>query len=497
MAHNDLPDEFIIASDGYGTLQRIDVNNNYNYVSIPFLYWLNAYHVDYDRTDGVIYWVNGNNQIYSGSIFGENGTVLYFNAISQMYGIAVDSISRLLFYTDFGNDIIAAISLKDFLQKTVISSGLINPRAIVTDPISGTIYWVDSGRPAKIEKSNYDGTNRQEVVNTGLTTPYGLDVDINGGVLYWCESDTFKIEKANVDGSNRFLLYQEQVSTSGCSIALYQSYLYFTIWRIRNSIMRIGTDGSGLISVAPSALVYPMGIHVNLNLSIGSNGCSNGSGGCSHFCFPLPGGSNVCACPDVMTLQSDGKTCENDNIPNNFILIIDSSNRSISRMDIDNYKYISIPIQIGSSPYAIDYDPDAAEMIWSDVDHSQINSGSIYGNNQTKWRDVVINGIAVDVTSRLLFYTDSVRNIIAVISLDTDLHRTIISDDLNTPHAIVTDPTNGTIYWSSRNKIEKSNYDGTSRQELINTGFNDHVDLAVDIICKIISFYHRFKRPFT
>ncbi|KAK3579903.1 hypothetical protein CHS0354_031421 [Potamilus streckersoni] len=490
-----LYDVILVAYSGYGAMHLMDIKNNYSFVNIPLQNRDNIYDIDYDPTSDVIYSVNGNRHIISRLIFGSNETTLRsLNGIAQTYGIALDSISRLLFYTDMGNDIIAAISLDGSLQKTIISSGLVNPRAIVTDPINGTIYWVDSGSPAKIEKSNYDGTNRQEVVNTGLSTPYGLDVDFNAGVLYWCDISTpLKIEGANVNGSNRYLIYQEQVTTYSCSIALYQSYIYFT-WLYRYAVMRIGTDGSGLISFATTALMYPRAIHVNIDGRTGVNGCSNGGGGCSHFCFPLPDGSNLCACPDLMALQPDGVTCKFDNLPDNFLLITDGSKRSIYRMDLDNYSYVSIPLQNSSNPYAIDYDPNAAVMFWTDGNLGQINSGSIYGNNQTTLQGfknyAVLSGIAVDLTSRIMFYIDSRRSTIGVISLDEDLNKTVISNDLNSPQAIVTDPINGTIYWSSLNKIEKSNYDGTNREEVINTGLDVSVDLTVDINVGVMYWCH-------
>ena len=52
-------------------------------------------------------------------------------------GIAVDSISRLLFYTDTGFNIIALMTLDGSEQSVVINSGLDEPRAIVLDPVDG------------------------------------------------------------------------------------------------------------------------------------------------------------------------------------------------------------------------------------------------------------------------------------------------------------------------------------------------------------------------
>ncbi|KAL3837631.1 hypothetical protein ACJMK2_022977 [Sinanodonta woodiana] len=292
----------------------MNINTNYSNVYIGFSNWIYSTAIDYDPVDHVMYWVSSygitNNRISSGALFGNSEmTVRSLNDHVQTGGITVDSISRLLFYTDWGNHMIVALHIEDSFQKTVISSGLFNPRAVVSDPINGTIYWADSGSPAKIEKSDYDGTNRHELVNTGLSYPYGLALDINDGVLYWCEIGTFTIERVNVDGSNRSLIYKEQISLEGCSIAVYHSYLYYTTWGNRHGLMRIGTDGRGLICVASSAYILTQAIHVHIHGRLVTNGCSNVRGGCSHLCFPLPGGNTECACPDLMTLQGDRKTC--------------------------------------------------------------------------------------------------------------------------------------------------------------------------------------------
>ena len=52
-------------------------------------------------------------------------------------GLAVDSISRLLVYTDAGTDTINLLSLDGTKQKVVINSGLDQPRAIELDPLNG------------------------------------------------------------------------------------------------------------------------------------------------------------------------------------------------------------------------------------------------------------------------------------------------------------------------------------------------------------------------
>ena len=52
-------------------------------------------------------------------------------------GLAVDPVSRLIFYTDAGNDVIAMMTMATFALKTVINSSLDKPRAIVLDTADG------------------------------------------------------------------------------------------------------------------------------------------------------------------------------------------------------------------------------------------------------------------------------------------------------------------------------------------------------------------------
>lgn len=52
-------------------------------------------------------------------------------------GISVDPVSRLVFYTDTGYNVIALITIDGAYSKTVINQNLDEPRAIVTNPQTG------------------------------------------------------------------------------------------------------------------------------------------------------------------------------------------------------------------------------------------------------------------------------------------------------------------------------------------------------------------------
>ena len=42
------------------------------------------------------------------------------------------------------------------------------------------MYWTDWGLSPKIEKANYDGTNRQTIISSGLGFPNAIALDISG-----------------------------------------------------------------------------------------------------------------------------------------------------------------------------------------------------------------------------------------------------------------------------------------------------------------------------
>lgn len=209
-------------------------------------------------------------------------------------GIAVDHISRLLFYTDTLKETITLMTLDGLHEKVVINSGLDQPRAIELDPINGMIYWTNWGIQPNIEKSNYDGTNRQTIISSGLGYPNGLALDLHRGKVYWTDETNFKIEGADVNGTGRHTVYDDPQSQV-FGIAYFQDYLYFTDWH-KTSLMKIPAAGGTPVSVGPPGFGRLNDIHVHKSNpgSPGTNGCSGGHVGCNGICIPTANGGTKC-----------------------------------------------------------------------------------------------------------------------------------------------------------------------------------------------------------
>lgn len=68
--------------------------------------------------------------------------------------------------------------------------------------------------------------------------------------------------------------------------------------------------------------------------------------------------------------------------PDFFLLMTDTKNRSIYRMDLNSYSYEVVPLHNHDNPISIDFDSQNQDIYWTDVGSNQIRSASITGSNE-------------------------------------------------------------------------------------------------------------------
>lgn len=108
--------------------------------------------------------------------------------------VAVDWISRNIYWTDSANDEISASSIDEGLRRSIIVGDLINPRGIAVHPGRGLLFWSDWNRDApKIESAGMDGSDRKILVDTNIELPNSLVVDYETSTLCWADAGTHKI----------------------------------------------------------------------------------------------------------------------------------------------------------------------------------------------------------------------------------------------------------------------------------------------------------------
>ncbi|XP_060603980.1 low-density lipoprotein receptor-related protein 4-like isoform X2 [Ruditapes philippinarum] len=234
---------------------------------------------------------------------------------------AIDYPSGNLYYTanptsQTGFVGIGVISTNS-LHKRVLLAGS-KPRDIVLDSEEGLMFWTDHGyNPPYVARANMDGTDVKQIINNGLVWPNGLAIDTKANVLYITDGKTNIIYKCSYHGvcTNHF-------TDSGShlmDITLLGDYMYYTA-RNRPYISKLSkTNPSSVIKVGykpelgrlDSLALYSSMLEPSQSAACSEN---NGRGPCSTFCLPKNTGYK-CACEDNVALRSDGKTCENVELP--------------------------------------------------------------------------------------------------------------------------------------------------------------------------------------
>lgn len=78
-------------------------------------------------------------------------------------------------------------------QMPIVQSNVKNPDGIAVDWIYNHLYWTDAGYD-KIEVTNYDGTMRKTLIQSGLDEPRAIVVDpISGYVVLYLDLNWKKI----------------------------------------------------------------------------------------------------------------------------------------------------------------------------------------------------------------------------------------------------------------------------------------------------------------
>ncbi|XP_059146364.1 low-density lipoprotein receptor-related protein 4-like [Physella acuta] len=255
-------DNFLVFCDVYtGLLVRMDLNT-YSYTSIVPNTSPNPVAITFDPNDKMIYFsevYSTSSEIRSSNHRGTDiRTVLPPQTGTVIDGLAIDKNRNTIFFTDAGNKRIVAMA-PDGMGIRIVATNVAQPRALALDKNAGVVYWTDWGTVPRIEKANYDGTNRQTVASTGLVYPNGLALDVGAGLLYFCDAGTKTIEVMKTDGSNRKVLYMDN-GAHFFGITLTSRYIFYSDWN-KQGIMRLNRDGTNQTPAGPESFTKINGIY--------------------------------------------------------------------------------------------------------------------------------------------------------------------------------------------------------------------------------------------
>lgn len=96
------------------------------------------------------------------------------------------------------------------------------------------MYWANGGEEPKIERADLDGSNRRIIVSN-VTRPTGLTIDFSLGLIFWVDAENKVIESAHLNGTNRRTVATELPKPF--ALTQYKDFIYWADWKL-SSIYR-------------------------------------------------------------------------------------------------------------------------------------------------------------------------------------------------------------------------------------------------------------------
>ncbi|XP_067287104.1 nidogen-1-like isoform X2 [Pseudorasbora parva] len=219
--------------------------------------------VAFDCVEQMVYWSDITQPAISraAAMKGGQTSVIINRDLGSPEGLAVDPVSRRLFWTDSVLDRIEVSQLDGSDRRLLFDSDLINPRPIIADPAHRLLYWADWNRDGpKIERSSLDGSGRTVLVRDGLALPNALTFDPQSRQLCWADAGTRRVECVDpVSGVRRKLSdgiqYPFAMATDGRK-------LYYTDWRREAVVAMDRHDGREVEEFLPQRRSRTYGITV-------------------------------------------------------------------------------------------------------------------------------------------------------------------------------------------------------------------------------------------
>ena len=198
----------LIAKSKPASIKGIELDSN-NETMIPVTGIRQPTAIDYDvQTGSIIYSDSHRMVIESTKISDSSHKVVLQKNVRMCDGLAVDWMSRNLYWTDHEVGSISVLKLANSSQsRTLIQDPFFNPVSITLDPSRGVMYWGDWSNifpnKGKIYVANMDGKNLKDFVEVDIDWPSGLTLDLVEKRLYWCDRHLSRIESIDFNGRNR------------------------------------------------------------------------------------------------------------------------------------------------------------------------------------------------------------------------------------------------------------------------------------------------------
>ncbi|XP_013065627.2 low-density lipoprotein receptor-related protein 6-like [Biomphalaria glabrata] len=489
-----VPVAFLLFS-GQSDIHRVSLLTNQQSQVIPIPGAQKATAIDFDISDGRIYWTDVELQHISRAFMnGSSAQNIIQFGLDFPEGMAVDWVAHNIYWADTRKNRIEVARLDGSSRKVLVWSNLLEPKAIAVDPPNGYIYWTTLAKENQaLERAHLNGTNRRKLLNK-IGRTQDLTIDYVERRLYWTNLDTHSIMSCDMNGDDLRQVVQSDIQEP-MGLSIYQDYVYWTDLKAK-TIERANKVNGLNRTLIQENVDFAMDLLVFHNSrQFGTNACGQNNGGCSHLCLAHPANeSNTthhCACPTHYTLNSDRLTCS---APKQYLLL--STKNTTIRLVIENvenvvnYPEVVLPIHGMRNIKAIEYDPVGEYLYWIEGKHKIRRAY----DNGTKISTFVTDSenvfqpydIAIDPYARTLYWTCQVKDVINVTrigNVSIPIGVIMPSSPSFKPRSLVLYPEKGKLYFTNMitpPRIEVALMDGSERHTLFDSVLYNPQSLTID-----------------
>lgn len=231
---------------------------------------------------------------------------LFTAGLGKPTDIAVDYITRNIYFTDSDQQHLAVCSNDGIYCKAIITENVHRPRGIVLYPQKGVLFWTDWGANPMIATASMDGTSRVPIITQNIIWPNGLTLDWPNERLYWVDGKFQSIESSKLDGSDRKRVI-ETASNHPYGIAVFQEKLFWSDWESKSIQSCDKFTGRNVNTVVRDAIIYDLEVFHPAMQPTANNPCYDNQ--CSHLCLLNLNNSYTCECPPNFELSVNKHKC--------------------------------------------------------------------------------------------------------------------------------------------------------------------------------------------
>ncbi|TRY84843.1 hypothetical protein DNTS_002284 [Danionella cerebrum] len=195
-------------------------------------------------------------------------------------------------------------------QAVVTMSEDDHPHVLALDECQTLMFWTNwnEQRPS-IMRSTLAGKNMKIIISTDVFTPNGLTIDHKAEKLYFSDGSLGKIERCEYDGSQRYVIVKSGPGTF-FGLAIHGNYIFWSDWT-RRAVLRANKFTGGETKVLRADIPHqPMGI---IAVAKDTNNCELSpcrvrNGGCGDLCLLSPDGTVNCSCRGDRILLDDNRS---------------------------------------------------------------------------------------------------------------------------------------------------------------------------------------------